>query len=56
MDTYPKVFYTGGNVLDVFRIPNREALKVTWMHAVNSAEELETALDGTFDLTFVLAL
>nr|CAB3244291.1 protein FAM151A-like [Phallusia mammillata] len=41
---YPKVFYSGGNALDYLRIPNREAINVTWAHRVNSHAELQAAL------------
>ncbi|CAK8676053.1 unnamed protein product [Clavelina lepadiformis] len=40
--TFPKMFYSGGNVLDYFRIPN--AIDVTWAHRVNGLNDLTTSL------------
>ncbi|XP_039273176.2 protein FAM151A-like [Styela clava] len=42
--TVEKVFYTGGNALDFFRIPGRDAMKVTWAHRANNKADLEAAL------------
>ncbi|XP_002121148.4 protein FAM151A-like [Ciona intestinalis] len=44
---YPKKFYTGGNVLDCFKIPNREALSVTWEHRANTIDILQPALNDS---------
>jgi len=41
-------FYSGGNVLEYFRIPNREAIKVTWAHRVVGKEELNATLNGKY--------
>ena len=38
------MFYSGGNVLDYFRIPN--AIDVTWAHRVNGLNDLTTSLTG----------
>jgi len=41
---HTKVFYSGGNVLEFFRIEDRDAIEVTWAHRVNNVDELDASL------------
>lgn len=43
--TVEKTFYTGGNVLDFFRTPDRDAINITWAHRANKKTELKDALE-----------
>ena len=45
-----KSFYTGGNVLEYFRIPARNALQVTWAHRVVKKADLNETLNSEFTL------
>ena len=44
--THTKVFYSGGNILEFFRIEQRQAIEVTWAHGANSKQELDQSLNG----------
>lgn len=50
----PKVFYSGGNVLDYYVIKDRNAMQITWSHGVNSEAELNIAVNGKFPVYFDL--
>ena len=45
-DQFRRLSVTAGTPLNHFDLPNRDALHITWAHAVNSKADVEKAIQG----------